>query len=144
MSFFVSSGVTLHPTDSSRVSDFLATHVGTLISPPASLERREELGPYESHEFDVEGQSWKESTCDLVVAGLGWVSITGTGKCRIKITAPRDVSVTQRPALLPFEAAYSSATFSGGRIIKKSAKPVDYRKLQKSGSRPVIKAISSD
>jgi len=120
MTFFVSNEVKLHPTDSSRVEEFLAAHTGTLVSPPHSPTRRDELGPYESHDCDVEGKSWYESECDLVVAGLGWVSITGTGKCKIRVTAPRGTVVSQRPALLPFESTGSTAKFSGGRIVRKA------------------------
>jgi hypothetical protein len=122
MTFFVSNEVKLHPTDTERVPDFLAAHTGTLVSPPHSPTRRDELGPYDSYIFDVEGKSWYESECDLVIAGLGWVSITGTGKCKVKITAPRGISVTQRPALLPFESTGSTAKFSGGRIVRKARK----------------------
>ena len=120
MTFFVSNEIKLHPTDKERAPDFLAAHTGTLVSPPHSPTRREELGPYDSYIFNVEGTSWRKSECDLVISGLGWVSVTGTGKCRIKVTAPRGVAVSQRPALLPFESTSSTARFSGGRIVRKA------------------------
>jgi hypothetical protein len=45
--------VKLHPTDSSRVEEFLEKHVGGLIGPPDSPERLAELGPFEDHSFEV-------------------------------------------------------------------------------------------
>jgi hypothetical protein len=113
------------------MNEFLKKHVGTsLLNPPSSPERRDELGPYESYEYDINGKTWRYSDSDFVLAGLGWVSITGTGKCRVRITVPKGTNVDLRPSLLPYEHYTSSAVFSGGRIIKKSKKP-----LTKSGEK---------
>jgi hypothetical protein len=86
------------------------------------MSRLQELGPFESKFFEVEGEGWKQSKYDIVIAGLGWISVTGSGMARLKITVPHGTSVSMRPALLPFEASYSTATFTGGRLLKKSGK----------------------
>merc|ERR1711871_488854 len=52
--FFVSNGIKLHPTDTSRIEEFSVKHAGSLIFPPSSPKRVDELGPYESLEIDVE------------------------------------------------------------------------------------------
>ncbi len=70
----------------------------------------------------IEGDSWKRSSTDVVIAGLGWVSITGPGRCVLRITAPEGTAVTLRPALLPFESEKSRVRFTGGKLIKKSIK----------------------
>lgn len=57
-----------------------------------------------------------------MIAGLGWVSITGSGECRVKVTVPSGTSVSTREALLPYEVAGSTASFTGGRIDKKAKK----------------------
>jgi hypothetical protein len=57
-----------------------------------------------------------------VIAGLGWISITGPGILRIKVTVPEGTSVGLRTPLLPFEAQHSTVKFSGGRLQKKSKK----------------------
>ena len=102
------------------MSEFTEKHIGSLIFPPASLERLNEIGPFESKEFIVEGDSWKKSMHDIVIAGLGWVAITGTGKCKVKVTVPVGTAVELRNSLMPFEATHTTATFTGGRIEKKS------------------------
>ena len=118
--FFVSNNIKLHPTDATRASEFAEKHIGNLIFPPSTVERLAELGPFESKEFEIEGDSWKKSLNDIVIAGLGWVAITGTGVCRVKVTVPVGTSVGLRSSLMPFEASHSTVKFTGGRIEKKS------------------------
>jgi ribosome biogenesis GTPase A len=120
--FFIANEIKLHPTSVARKEHLIENQLGDLISPPVSLERWKELGPFENIDFEVEGSSWKESSTDIVIAGLGWVSVTGPGKASIRVSVPAGTSVRMRPPLLPFEATYTTAKFSGGRIIKKSKK----------------------
>ena len=54
--------------------------------------------------------------------GLGWVTITGSGTCQIKVTTPQDVEVGTRAALLPYESSTSTAKFTGSRLNKTSKK----------------------
>lgn len=118
----MSNEVKLHPTDAAKADEFLEKHIGGLVFPPASLERLKELGPFESKYFDVEGEGWKQSKYDIVIAGLGWVSVTGSGMATLKVTVPVGTSVAMRPSLLPFEASHSTAKFTGGRLLKTSGK----------------------
>ena len=139
--FFVSNEIKLHPTASDKVDEFLTKHVGSLVFPPISNERLQQLGtlsrsltftclltyllakgPFQSHVIDVKGEGWRKSSIDIVIAGLGWVSITGSGECRVKVTVPSGTSVSTREALLPYEVAGSTASFTGGRIDKKAKK----------------------
>jgi len=124
VTFFVSNEIKLHPTSSEKANDeeWMAKHCGDLISPPSSAERLAELGPMKSEEFEVRGDSWRSAATDLVISGLGWISITGTGPCRIRVTAPHGTSMNQREALLPYEASHSTAKFTGGKILKRSRK----------------------
>ena len=57
-----------------------------------------------------------QASTDIAIAGLGWISITGAGRCRVAVTAPNGVTVQAREALLPFEASVTHARFTGGRI----------------------------
>ena len=88
----------------------------------------------------VEGRGWLEAGCDVVIAGLGWFSVTGVGACRIRVVAPKGmpsplpaalrssralalgVLVLQREPLMPFEAKDTMAKATGGRLIR-NAKP---------------------
>lgn len=122
--FFISNDVKLHPTDSAKADEVLAKHVGTLITPPSSPQRLAELGVPTRHLIQVAGGGdWKTASTDIVIAGLGWVSVTGPGECTVAVTVPEGVSVVTRPALLPNEASHSTASFTGGRLEKKSRKP---------------------
>lgn len=68
---------------------------------------------------------WREASNDIAIAGLGWVSITGPGICKVKATVPQNTSVTVRSPLLPFEASHTTARFTGGKLLKKSKKGGD-------------------
>ncbi len=124
VTFFVSNEIRLHPTSRDKANDqaWLEKHCGGLISPPSSAERLAELGPMESRDFEVYGDSWRSAATDLVISGLGWISITGTGPCKIRVTAPKGTAMNQREALLPYEASHSTAKFTGGKILKRSRK----------------------
>ena len=122
LTFYTSREVKLHPTDASNAQEFLKKHAGTLVSPPSSYERLTEIGPFIEHTVTVEGEGWRKSPQDIVIAGLGWVSVTGVGSATIKVTVPEGTVVATRPALLPFEASHSTVSFTGGRILKKSRK----------------------
>lgn len=120
--FFMSNEVKLRPTDAAKAQDFLANHIGTLVGPPATPERLAELGPFETIDMEVTGDGWRKSETDIVIAGLGWVSVTGPGRCVVRLTVPKGTNVGLRPSLLPYEASHSTASFSGGRLMKKSRK----------------------
>ena len=121
-SFFVSNKIKLHPTSASRVKKMREQHAGDAIFPPVSYNRIEEIGPYEEREFVVYGKGWKSSASDIVIAGLGWISITGVGPCKVIITVPIGTSISVRPALMPYEVYHTTATFTGGKFCKRSKK----------------------
>eukprot|EP00953_Heterococcus_sp_UTEX-ZZ885_P001989 1588-Heterococcus_DN1.PRE.6 len=121
--FFISNQVKLHMTDASRADEFITKHIGSkLLFPPFSADRLEEMGPMVSSEFTIVGDGWKRAGPDVVLSGLGWVSITGAGECLIKVTAPKDVLVMTRDPLMPFEAWDTTSTFTGTRTIKRGKK----------------------
>lgn len=70
----------------------------------------------------VSGESWRKSETDIVIAGLGWVSITGTGTAVVKVTVPEGTAVDTRPALLPYEAPSTAVRFTGGRLLRRTKK----------------------
>ena len=51
---------------------------------------------------------------DVVLAGLGWVAVTGHGEVKIRVLAPEGVGVMQREPLMPFEARTSTESYRGG------------------------------
>ncbi|CAM9752959.1 unnamed protein product [Ectocarpus sp. 13 AM-2016] len=102
----------------------LSEHVGKgqMIFPPFDQERVDELGPLVPTDFDIMGAGWRESAADVVIAGLGWVSVTGAGPVTVRVWAPRGVLVMAREPLLPYESWETTAKFTGGSTVKKGRK----------------------
>lgn len=119
---FVSPDVKLHITDSTKASEFIQKHVGQLVSPPHTAETLASFEPFKETVLEMRGGGWREALEDIVIPGLGWVSMTGSGSATVTVSAPSESAISLRPALLPFEAAHSTATYTGGRIEKKSGK----------------------
>ena len=121
LTFFVSPNLKLHPTDPKHVDEaYLAKHVGDLLSPPFDADRLADLPPPVAHAFDVDGAGFDRAAVDIALAGLGWFSVTGSGRCRVVVHAPDGVLVDARDPLLPFEnLKATSAKFTGGRVVQK-------------------------
>ena len=49
----MSNAVTIRPVASDKADDFVAKHVGGLVSPPADSTRLKEIGPLTEHEYTV-------------------------------------------------------------------------------------------
>ncbi|KAJ8598616.1 hypothetical protein CTAYLR_003037 [Chrysophaeum taylorii] len=110
LTFFQSDKVTLHQGKNFDVE----THVGTLVKPPFSIERYREI-PRDTFVFDVEGVGFDRAAKDVVLSGIGWFSVTGSGACRLRVRAP---AADLRDPLLPFEAKNAASKFTGGRVLK--------------------------
>lgn len=63
-----------------------------------------------------------QAAADVVIAGLGWVSVTGAGPVTLRVWAPRGVLVMAREPLLPYESWETTAKFTGGATVKKGRK----------------------
>jgi len=121
--FFASNQIKLHATTIENGPEFVRKHVGKIISPPYSEERFDTLCTnMVTHEFVIEGKGWQYSAKDLHISGLGFISVTGSGKCKVQVSAPSNVMVVMRDALLPYDSRDSMAKFTGGRTIKKGIK----------------------
>jgi len=73
--FYLANAIAIHPTATVKVDEILQKHVGGMLSPPASLERLAELAPFVEQTFDIGGRGWDEPATDIVLPGLGWVSV---------------------------------------------------------------------
>ena len=51
--------------------------------------------------MQIEGGSWRESSADVCIAGLGWVSFGVTGVVDMTVWTHKGVGVTSRQAMLP-------------------------------------------
>jgi hypothetical protein len=63
----------------------------------------------------VEGDSWREHTVDVHVAGLGWFAFGCAGPARLRVWAPRGTAVTTHNALIPdYARVFERPGFSKG------------------------------
>jgi hypothetical protein len=122
LTFYVSNDITLHLTDSSKADEFIEKHVGESLSPPLSpgMERMKEIGEWDSHDLEINGNGWKEAAADISIRGLGWVAVTGAGNAGIRVSVPRKIGVSVRPPLMPYDIWDSAASFTGSRAVIKS------------------------
>jgi hypothetical protein len=135
--FFVSNDIKLHPTDSSRADEFIAKHVGEVLTPPLAPgpERMEQIGEFEDHIIDIEGSGWKEAAADISLTGLGWIAVTGAGTAKVKISVPKGIGVSVRPPLMPMDIWESTAKYTGGRAVRKSTKTAGGKRRKGVGRR---------
>ncbi len=122
--FFVANEIKLHMTDSARADEFTSNHVGKMLTPPLEPgpERLEEIGEFEYHVIDIQGEGWKQAAADITLRGLGWVAVTGAGTAKVRIGVPKGIGVTVRPPLMPFDVWEATAKYTGGRAVRKSGK----------------------
>jgi hypothetical protein len=121
--FFVANDVKLHPTDASRAGDVLRRHAGEMITPPFGADRLDQiLGDMEEHVIEVQGAGWREAAADISLTGLGWVTVTGAGTAKVRVSVPRGVAVALRPPLMPYDVWETTAKFTGSRAVRRSTK----------------------
>ena len=120
--FFVANEIKLHMTDSERADEVIANHVGKMLTPPLEPGRVAEIGEFEYHEIDVQGEGWKKAAADITLRGLGWVAVTGAGVAKVRIGVPKGIGITVRPPLMPFDVWEATAKYTGGRAVRKSGK----------------------
>eukprot|EP00913_Durusdinium_trenchii_P027784 g26053.t1 len=69
----------------------MSKKAGTFFYPPHSSESCEKLGPLVRHRVEVFGSS-DRAWDDIVIAGMGWVSISGYGTKVLDIWVPKGLS----------------------------------------------------
>lgn len=116
---FFSSDVKIHPGRADNAESFTLKHVGKMLSPPSCQEGFERLGEWTSKSFAVNGQGWKQSCVDVVLSGLGWVSITGAGNARVRVWVPKNVGVFTRSPLMPYEIRQGVSSYTGGHAFNR-------------------------
>ena len=119
--FYIANAVPIHPTTSEKAAATLAKHVGGLLAPPASAERLAELGTFVEQTFTVRGRGWDEVATDIVLPGLGWISVVGSGECTISVAVPQGVVVSSREPMLSGAEHYrtTGVKFTGTRLTTK-------------------------
>eukprot|EP01114_Cavostelium_apophysatum_P020786 TRINITY_DN7059_c0_g1_i1.p1 TRINITY_DN7059_c0_g1~~TRINITY_DN7059_c0_g1_i1.p1 ORF type:complete len:640 (-),score=123.01 TRINITY_DN7059_c0_g1_i1:11-1930(-) len=102
---FRSSDVVMHMTKTEKAENLYEKYVGGVLKPPLPADQRSKPFPnLVSKEIVVVGESGVSAAADIVISGLGWVSVTGVGTFKFKVFAPEGVAVNLRTEpLLPYE-----------------------------------------
>ena len=88
---YVSNALYIHRTKLEKADALYEEQAGKLLTPPFSEERIPKLV---RHDFSL-----KDDHSDLVISGLGWVSVKGQG-ARVSAYAPAGVQVLRRPSII--------------------------------------------
>jgi len=99
---FFNPEVTLHICRTQRAEALLDKKASTFFFPPHNREDYDRLQPLVRHRVEVIGSS-DRAWDDIVIAGLGWVAISGYGTKLLDVWVPKGVRVFRRPALMPQE-----------------------------------------
>lgn len=94
---YVDNDLYIHRTKLEKADEVLAKHHGTLLVPPTGEEGVKALPPFVKHSFKIKPT---ETTTDIVISGLGWVSLQGKHEASIVVHAPKGVSVGMRKGLI--------------------------------------------
>lgn len=90
---YAANSLYIHRTKLKNADELYETQKGELLIPPFK-GREAAIGPLVSHEFAV-----RQEKTDLVVSGLGWVTIHQKG-ATVRVHAPKGVEVARREALI--------------------------------------------
>lgn len=89
----VSNALEIHRTKLSNAANLYEKHLGEMLSPPSG-ESVGKMPPFVRHEFSI-----KKAKTDIVISGLGWVTIQHPDVV-VAVHAPRGVDVVLRPSLI--------------------------------------------
>ena len=92
VAFYKSNEVALHRTKLEKADEIYETHVGALLTPPGKIDA-DNPPKLVKHSFTVKQAS------DIVVSGLGWVSVHDT-PAKVSMWAPADIGVYIRKAII--------------------------------------------
>lgn len=132
---FFSAQVKIHPGRVEEAEDFTKTHLGQMLTPPSSTEGFERLGEWTTKSFSVDGDSWKKSSVDIVLSGLGWISVTGPGRVRVRVCLPKEVGVFTRDPLMPFEVQGGVSAYTGQHGVNRRQENRSRRRREERSER---------
>ncbi|KAK3233815.1 hypothetical protein CYMTET_55909, partial [Cymbomonas tetramitiformis] len=102
LTVWASSDIVCHFGKIDKAEELFQKHAGSLLQPPiGDAERLKELGRWEPFDVDVEGGSYKESTTDVAIGGVGWVGVGVVGTAQLTVWTYPGIGVTTRAALIP-------------------------------------------
>jgi ribosome biogenesis GTPase YqeH len=91
--FYISNELMIHRTKLEKADELYNKHKGELLAPPHG-ERINDLPPFQKFSFKVPSGKY-----DVVIPGLGWVALHGTG-ANVDVYVPKGTTASLRPSLI--------------------------------------------
>ncbi|MFC4618064.1 ribosome biogenesis GTPase YqeH [Camelliibacillus cellulosilyticus] len=88
---YVSNHLYIHRTKTANADALYHEQIGKLLTPPVNADEKPTL---KAHDLAI-----KEGDTDIVISGLGWITVKGTG-ATLRVFAPESVHVIKRPAII--------------------------------------------
>lgn len=92
---YAANQLEVHRTKLDNAEELYERHIGTLLQPPTD-DCAPELRDLVKHSFTIKSGHPQ----DVVVSGLGWVTVRGQHRTQVTVHAPRGVDVHLRRALI--------------------------------------------
>ncbi|OMJ86168.1 hypothetical protein SteCoe_12371 [Stentor coeruleus] len=112
LTFFVSQNTSVHKTKRELGLDVYDRQAGKLLWPKYDGEVE-----WIKHEAEVYCVANKRAARDIVIHGLGWVSVTGLGRAKFDIYLAKGVGFNMRDPLMPYEASPDKVAYNKGRTF---------------------------
>ena len=110
LTVWASDEVSLHMgKGGAKAEEIQLKYSGTKLVPPLEHVRGSEgesmslqtQHMFTSHDVTVSGSSWKVSSEDVHIAGLGWVAVGLSGRARLRVWTVDGAGVSVHPSLVP-------------------------------------------
>ncbi|MGC5328511.1 ribosome biogenesis GTPase YqeH [Brevibacillus sp. SYSU BS000544] len=93
--FYVANNLQIHRTKLEKAEELLEKHHGGLLAPPSG-EAAKQLPPFTRHTLKIQAGT----PTDIVIAGLGWITLQGKYPASIEVHIPKGVRIGTRKALI--------------------------------------------
>ena len=64
-------------------------------------------------EYTIDGRGWNESCDDIVLPGIGWISLTGAGTCKVRVQMCGELQSHRREPIMPYDGRMNLHRFTG-------------------------------
>ncbi|VWU50968.1 GTP-binding protein, putative [Hepatocystis sp. ex Piliocolobus tephrosceles] len=149
LTFYISNKVTIHLCKTEKVESLLQKKKCFFLYPPHTNNDFDLLMPFVKHTVQVYGKDF-ESVDDIVIADLGWFSVTGTGIKIFEIYAPKNIKIYRRPSMINDSIKhthvdvfkYKSYRGRTNKILKKKKKLIEQLDRLNPQKREEIKTLT--
>lgn len=112
LTFFVSHMCTVHKTKKLSAESVFERQAGKLLRPAYNKDVE-----WETHIVEIDCAGKEKASKDIVVHGLGWISVTGYGKCTFAVKMCKSVGLNVREPIMPYEAKPELVQYTKGHTI---------------------------